>query len=490
MAPRLSVKKCLIILALAAAAAIAGFLSVAGAGRGRSSSSSPARRLSNGLAAERARMAMARAASPTVERELDAARAAIRRAARRRRHGDLAGGEGRSSSNVSSAKWLSFFGDADHARLERVYRNPAAFYRSYVEMERRFKVYVYEEGEPPIAHEGPCKNIYAVEGRFIEELELMAPPLGGVRTWDPARAHALFLPLSVSQMVQLAYRPLSYDLSPLRAIVADYVAVVASRHRFWNRSAGADHFMLSCHDWGPHASRGHPELYANAIRALCNANTSEGFRPDKDVSIPEINLYDGDMPPELLSPAPPPPRPFLAFFAGGRHGHVRDLLLRHWKGRDPAVFPVYEYDLPSIPVSVSGDGDTDAGGEGGNPYYWYMRRSRFCLCPSGHEVASPRVVEAIHAGCVPVVVADGYAPPFADVLRWEAFSVAVAVADVPRLRELLERIPAPEVERLRDGVRLVKRHFMLHQPPERLDMFHMILHSVWLRRLNLRLNSH
>ncbi|KAF2925452.1 hypothetical protein DAI22_06g054000 [Oryza sativa Japonica Group] len=249
MAPRLSVKKCLIILALAAAAAIAGFLSVAGAGRGRSSSSSPARRLSNGLAAERARMAMARAASPTVERELDAARAAIRRAARRRRHGDLAGGEGRSSSNVSSAKWLSFFGDADHARLERVYRNPAAFYRSYVEMERRFKVYVYEEGEPPIAHEGPCKNIYAVEGRFIEELELMAPPLGGVRTWDPARAHALFLPLSVSQMVQLAYRPLSYDLSPLRAIVADYVAVVASRHRFWNRSAGADHFMLSCHDW-------------------------------------------------------------------------------------------------------------------------------------------------------------------------------------------------------------------------------------------------
>jgi hypothetical protein len=74
-------------------------------------------------------MAMARAASPTVERELDAARAAIRRAARRRRHGDLAGGEGRSSSNVSSAKWLSFFGDADHARLERVYRNPAAFYR-------------------------------------------------------------------------------------------------------------------------------------------------------------------------------------------------------------------------------------------------------------------------------------------------------------------------------------------------------------------------
>jgi hypothetical protein len=94
----------------------------------------------------------------------------------------------------------------------------------------------------------------------------------------------------------------------------------------------------------------------------------------------------------------------------------------------------------------------------------------------------------MYAECVPVIVSDGYALPFADVLRWEAFSVAVPVADIPRLREVLERIPAPEVERLQRGVRLVKRHFMLHQPPERLDMFHMIMHSVWLRRLNLRLD--
>jgi hypothetical protein len=99
------------------------------------------------------------------------------------------------------------------------------------------------------------------------------------------------------------------------------------------------------------------------------------------------------------------------------------------------------------------------------------------------------VVEAIHAGCVPVLVSDGYAPPFADVLRWEAFSVSVPVADIPRLKEILERIPTAEVERLLDGVRLVKQHFTLSQPPERLDVFHMILHSVWLRRLNFRLNQ-
>ncbi|KAL6606760.1 hypothetical protein ACP70R_042413 [Stipagrostis hirtigluma subsp. patula] len=98
-------------------------------------------------------------------------------------------------------------------------------------------------GEPPILHEGPCKNIYNVEGRFIEQLELMAQPqqqrrrghgdggagAGDVRTLDLTRAHALFLPLNVSQLVKIAYRAFN-DRRPLQDLVADDVRVVASGH--------------------------------------------------------------------------------------------------------------------------------------------------------------------------------------------------------------------------------------------------------------------
>ncbi|KAF2303801.1 hypothetical protein GH714_023491 [Hevea brasiliensis] len=220
---------------------------------------------------------------------------------------------------------------------------------------------------------------------------------------------------------------------------------------------------------GPHTSRAHPLLYNTSIRVLCNANTSEGFNPQKDVSLPEIHLYSGKFPPQLLSPPPAnTSRPYLAFFAGGLHGPIRPLLLNQWKDRDSDL-RVFEY----LPKNLD--------------YYSFMLQSKFCLCPSGHEVASPRIVEAIYAECIPVILSKHYVLPFSDVLRWEAFSVKVNVSEIPRLKEVLRSVPEEKYMKLKEGLKAVRRHFVLNQPAERFDVFHMILHSIWLRRINLRL---
>jgi len=115
-----------------------------------------------------------------------------------------------------------------------------------MEMEKRFKVHVYSEGELPIVHDGPCKDIYTVEGRFIHEMEHGAKRF---KTRDPRRAHVYFMPFSVTWMVKYLYKPLTYDHTAMKQFVADYVRVVSSKYPFWNRTQGADHFMLSCHDW-------------------------------------------------------------------------------------------------------------------------------------------------------------------------------------------------------------------------------------------------
>lgn len=112
-------------------------------------------------------------------------------------------------------------------------------------MEKLFKVYVYEEGEPPIFHQGPCRSIYSTEGRFIHELEKGA----SYRTKDPDQALVYFLPFSVVMMVQYLYEPGTFNTDAIGRAVVDYIDVISNKHPYWNRSLGADHFMLSCHDW-------------------------------------------------------------------------------------------------------------------------------------------------------------------------------------------------------------------------------------------------
>ncbi|XP_073136451.1 probable glycosyltransferase At5g03795 [Henckelia pumila] len=344
-----------------------------------------------------------------------------------------------------------------------IYRNALSFHRSYLEMEKKLKVFVYEEGEQPVFHNGPCGSIYAIEGNFMSKMERT-----GFRTRNPENAHVFFLPFSVAFIVHFIFEKNVPDQwLPMKQTVKDYVDLLAVKYPYWNRSSGSDHFMLACHDWGPELSKSVPELFKNSIRALCNANTSEGFQPSKDVSIPEINL-PGGVTTGLLGGPEPWERRILVFFAGGLHGPIRPILLDHWENKDPDV-QVHKY----LPKNMS--------------YHSMMRQSKYCICPSGYEVASPRMVEALYMGCVPVLMKDHYVPPFADVLNWKSFSVEISTDEIPDMKKILQAIPMRKYLRMHKRGVQARRHFEINLVPQRYDVFHMTLHSIWLRRLNIKL---
>nr|XP_043626092.1 probable glycosyltransferase At5g20260 [Erigeron canadensis] len=348
-----------------------------------------------------------------------------------------------------------------------VYNNPFAFLQSYNEMMKTFKIWVYKEGDAPLAHNGPMKCIYSIEGDFIQELERKAHP---VLAKHPDEAHAFFIPISVTNIVQYLYTPSkTFDFLPrMQAIVEDYIGVIAERYPYWNRSNGADHFYVACHDWGPFVSQGNPKLFENLIRVLCNANTSEGFKPRRDVSIAGI-YGPGDNIPLVSRGQSPYSRSILAFFAGGNHGFVRNRLFQYWGNKEDNDIQVHSY-LPK-----------------GQNYTELLSQSKYCLCPSGYEVGSARLTEAIHMGCVPVVIKNNYVLPHHDVLDWSQFSVQVAVSKIPDLKRILEEIPFSKYMEMQNKVMEVQRHFTVNIPAKNLDVFHMILHSVWLRRLNVQL---
>ncbi|KAF9592092.1 hypothetical protein IFM89_011930 [Coptis chinensis] len=360
---------------------------------------------------------------------------------------------------------ISAYKDSDYVPQGDLYKNPRLFQRSYLLMEKLFKIFVYEEGDHPLFHNGPCKNIYSMEGLFINFMEKDKR----FRTNDPDGAHVYFLPFSVAMIIEYLFHPIIRDKAVLERTISDYVHIISQKYPFWNRSLGADHVMLSCHDWGPRATWYVPQLYFNAIRVLCNANTTERFNPRKDASFPEINLITGEIK-GIIGGAPPSSRSTLAFFAGSLHGRIRPALLQHWKDKDEDI-KVYE----TVPEGVS--------------YQDMMNRSKYCICPSGHEVASPRIVEAIYSECIPVLISQHYILPFSDVLNWESFSIQISVSQIPNLRKILMEIPEHRYLRMLERVKQVRRHFMVNDPPKRYDVFHMIIHSIWLRRLNVQISA-
>jgi hypothetical protein len=69
-----------------------------------------------------------------------------------------------------------------------------------------------------------------------------------------------------------------------------------------------------------------------------------------------------------------------------------------------------------------------------------MRRSQYCLCPGGVEGWSLRVLDAVHVGCVPVLMSDRTELPYEGPLDWSKFTVKAAEATQGDGRGLLDLI--------------------------------------------------
>ncbi|CAK9173265.1 unnamed protein product [Ilex paraguariensis] len=347
-----------------------------------------------------------------------------------------------------------------------LFRNVSAFKRSYELMELTLKVYIYQEGKRPIFHHPHLKGIYSSEGWFMKLMEENRQFV----TKDPEKAHLFYLPYSARQLEMALYVPNSHNMKSLSIFLRDYVNMLTAKYPFWNRTHGLDHFLVACHDWGPYTLSEHEELKKNTIKALCNADVSESiFVAGKDVSLPETTIRNPKRPLRNLGGKRASRRPILAFFAGHLHGRVRPTLLKYWRGKDEDM-RIYG-PLPNRVSRIMS-------------YVQHMKSSKYCICPMGYEVNSPRIVEAIYYECVPVIIADNFVPPLNEVLDWSAFSVIVGEKDIPKLKEILLAIPMGQYLTMQTNVKGLQRHFLWNPRPIRYDMFHMILHSIWFSRLN------
>ncbi|GKV07570.1 hypothetical protein SLEP1_g19324 [Rubroshorea leprosula] len=339
-----------------------------------------------------------------------------------------------------------------------VYHDRDFFLQDYKGMNMSFKIYVY-----PYSRDDPFANVllpvdYDPKGHYASELYFKKILMKShFITKNPSEADLFFMPFSI---VEMRHDP---RIGPegMQDFIRDYIFNISNKYPYWNRTGGADHFYVACHSIGRYAMDKVVEAKFSAIQVVCSSSYFiTGYIPHKDASMPQI-WPRKENPPNLASTK----RKQLAFFAGAINSPVRVALLHIW-GNDTEIFAHFG----RLQTSVADQ----------------LLRSKFCLHVKGFEVNTARISDAINYGCVPVILANHYDLPFADILSWESFSVVVHYADIPVLKNILQRISLEEYSLLQSNVLKVREHFRWNDPPTDYDAFYMTMYELWLRRSSLR----
>ncbi|WWC63549.1 uncharacterized protein I303_106153 [Kwoniella dejecticola CBS 10117] len=101
-----------------------------------------------------------------------------------------------------------------------------------------------------------------------------------------------------------------------------------------------------------------------------------------------------------------------------------------------------------------------------------LNNARFCPQPRGIAGWSPRTNDAIYAGCIPVLIAEGSHYPFVNYLDWSKFSVRIAPTELDRLEQILAAIPLWKVEEMQANLVAVREAFIYstdEHPEDELD---------------------
>lgn len=337
-----------------------------------------------------------------------------------------------------------------------VFHDREFFMEDYKEMNRSFKIYVY-----PHKRDDPFANAllpvdFEPGGNYASESYLKKVLMKShFITKDPYEADLFFMPFSIAR---LRHDP-RVGVGGIQDFIKEYIFNISQNYPYWNRTGGADHFYVACHSIGRSAMEKADEVKFNSIQVVCSSSYFlSGYIAHKDASLPQIWPRQGD-PPDFASSK----RKKLAFFAGSINSPVREKLLQIWGNESNSEISVHFGRLAT-------------------PYANELLGSKFCLHVKGFEVNTARIADSLYYGCVPVIIANHYDLPFADILNWKSFSIVVATLDIPLLKKILKGVSSDEYLILQSNVLRVREHFRWHIFPVNYDAFYMVMYELWLRR--------
>ncbi|BEI84769.1 hypothetical protein CcaverHIS002_0501700 [Cutaneotrichosporon cavernicola] len=247
-------------------------------------------------------------------------------------------------------------------------------------------------------------------------------------------------------------------------------------HDVWNHAAntikGINDYskatsLVMTHDWGiclafdweiwssrPHTHRYPDPLLRNTIVfSVMGDWDSNCYRPAQDVVVPARTCLSKklvDTFPNVEHIMPARERPRLISWSGTFWGTGKNERLRLTCNRGGVV---NEELLP-------GQGPQSKFPRAWDDYMVELNTARFCPQPRGVAGWSPRVNDALYAGCIPVLIAEASHYPFASMIDWSQISVRIHPTELDQVERILNEIPLERIEQLQANIVAIRDAFL------------------------------
>lgn len=340
------------------------------------------------------------------------------------------------------------------------------------------KIYVYEL--PTRYNTDWLSNERCSSHLFASEVAIHKALLNSdVRTFDPFEADFFFVPVYVScNFSKVNGFP---AIGHARALISSSIQLISSEFPFWNRSSGHDHIFVASHDFGSCFHTLEDVAMADGIPDFLRKSIilqTFGVKYDHPCQRAEHIVIPPYVSPEsvrktLATSDVNGKRDIFAFFRGKMEVHPKNVSGRFYSKKVRTVI-LQKY---------------------GNDRRFYLKRHRFtgyqseilrstfCLCPLGWAPWSPRLVESVVLGCVPVIIADGINLPFSSAVPWSEISVTVAEKDVGKLGSILEKVAETNLSTIQQKLwdPRITRALLFHDRTVEGDATWQVLHALTMK---------
>ncbi|KAI3793777.1 hypothetical protein L1987_36399 [Smallanthus sonchifolius] len=328
---------------------------------------------------------------------------------------------------------------------------------------KSLKVYIYEL---PSKYNSDWLSIERCSNHlFASEVAIhKALSKSQVRTFDPSVADFFFVPVYVSCKFSAGNG--FPEIGHARGLLSSAVDLISSEFPFWNRRNGSDHVFVASHDYGAcfHAmedravAEGIPEFMKNSI--VLQTFGVRYRHPCQDVENIVIPPYISPKKVQSIVSMSPVTacRDIFVFFRGKMEVHPKNVSGQYYSRRvRTKIHRKYSHDRRFYLRRNRFAG-----------YHSEIVRSVFCLCPLGWAPWSPRLVESVALGCVPIIIADDIMLSFEKAVPWSEISLMVAEKDIGKLGRILDYVAATNLSSIQRNLwdLKVKQALLFHDDVE------------------------